>query len=58
MHLLCLGVMKSLIEKWIGSRKSMGRIKVQKKIIWKEFMLTLQSAVPKEFQRKDFDLDN
>lgn len=42
MYLLCLGVMKNLIEKWIGSRKNICRIKVQKRIIWKEFMMAIR----------------
>lgn len=54
MHLLFMGVMKWLLEKW-NSRSSPFRIKKSKERVFKELMASLEKMVPAEFQRKVFD---
>lgn len=57
MHLLCVGVMKNLIESWITGRKSC-RLSTEKNKELKMLLSSFSSNVPSEFQRKIFDLDD
>lgn len=57
MHLLCVGVMKNIVDKWITSRNPC-RLSVSKKLELKTVLLTLSTRVPSEFQRKMFDFDD
>jgi len=56
MHLLYLGVMKWLLQKWV-LRSSPYRIKKSKLIRLKSLLFSLESMMPAEFQRKVFDID-
>lgn len=53
MHILYLGVMKTLMESWI-LRTSVARLRINKVIELKLKFLKLRSSVPFEFQRKKF----
>lgn len=58
MHLLFNGVMKTLLERWIGKKKNrakLGRIQRNK---LREILLALKGSIPTEFQRKTFDLED
>lgn len=55
MHLLHLGVMKSLMGKWLN-RSNVARLKKSKVTFLTLRMLALSSHVPFEFQRKKFDV--
>ena len=57
MHLLYLGVMKTLMEFWI-LRSSVARLKIKKVNKLKSKFLKLTGSVPYEFQRKKFDLSD
>lgn len=57
MHLLTIGVMKSIMDKWIQSHLPCG-LPITKKLKLKEILNSLKQKVPCEFQRKVFDLDN
>ncbi|XP_063994844.1 uncharacterized protein LOC135172620 [Diachasmimorpha longicaudata] len=57
MHLLCLGVMKGLMEKWIGKKRNQAKLKNAQITQWKKIMDSIKPMIPSEFQRKNFDLD-
>lgn len=57
MHLLFLGVTKSLIDKWINGN-NIARIAKRKRILFKELLLSQSSYIPCEFQRKQLQLDD
>lgn len=62
MHLLCIGVMRSLFTHWFGdgkkNTKSIARVKRSKRKILREIMASMKPSVPREFQRKEFDLED
>lgn len=51
MHLCCLGIMKKLLEYWLG-HNSPARFDVRKKQEISRRMIELHSQIPSEFQRK------
>lgn len=57
MHLLCIGIMLALMEKWI-SRSSGSSIRPQNLEVLKQILIAITSDVPIEFQRKTFDIDD
>ncbi|XP_011859970.1 PREDICTED: uncharacterized protein LOC105557361 [Vollenhovia emeryi] len=58
MHLLCCGVMKSLLDKWLSSRKQMGSIGRRGRNNLTKILLNLSMQISIEFQRKLFDVTN
>jgi len=56
MHLLYLGVMKTLLEKWI-LKKSIAGLKRRQVRHLKDIMNSISRDVPCEFQRKKFDIN-
>lgn len=57
MHLLCLSLIKYLMEKWVGKKRTVSKFKRKKIKKFRELLNLLKTKVPSEFQRKDFDLD-
>lgn len=55
MHLLHLGIMKYLMESWIG-RKSVARLRLSQLSVLREMLLSIKYNIPCEFQRKAFDI--
>jgi len=58
MHLLCIGVIRSLFEKWLNKGTSLARIKRTKRKILRESLKLVTSSIPCEFQRKEYDLED
>lgn len=56
MHLLYLGVMKSLLENWI-LRSNQAHVKLRVVAQLKNIMHAIKDDVPMEYQRKVFDVD-
>lgn len=57
MHLLCLGVMKNLFQKWTTGRCP-SRLRADKVALLQTRLESLSENVPCEFQRKKFDLND
>lgn len=57
MHLLCIGVMKTLYDKWLNSRY-ICRLSNDKRDKLQKILLSISDCVPCEFQRKKFDLND
>jgi len=61
MHLLCIGVIRSLFEKWLNKGTSLARIKQTKQKILRESLklITLvNNIINTLFQRKKYDLED
>ncbi|XP_034945154.1 uncharacterized protein [Chelonus insularis] len=56
MHMLYLGAMKNLLEKWMG-RKSRSKLSLRSRQIFRQLIETMTPYIPLEFQRKEFSLD-
>lgn len=56
MHLLCCGVMKSLLEKWLSKKKIKGKIGHRQRLTLSELLISMSDYIPSEFQRKVFDV--
>lgn len=54
MHMLFLGNMKLLLEKWLSSN-NVGRIGAENKLQLKALLETMPSNIPDEFQRKELE---
>ena len=56
MHLVCLGVMKRLLKKWIGTGRFDYVLSEANKDLINERLLAWKRCVPDNFQRKSRDL--
>ena len=57
MHLVCLGVMKKLLQLWLHKGPLTTRLGRQNKAEISKSLLTLRTQVPSEFSRKPRSLD-
>lgn len=57
MHLLCIGVMKSLLEKWMAGN-NMSRLQLRDRNALTALVRTFEPNIPSEFQRKTLDLSD
>lgn len=57
MHLLCIGVTKTLLHYWLQGPK-VCKISLRNRLLLKEMLESVSNDVPSEFQRKKFDLDD
>jgi len=58
MHLLYIGVTRSLFEKWLHTGRSLARIKRIKRKILRESLKSIMTSKPCEFQWKEYDLED
>lgn len=58
MHLVCLGVMKKLIESLIFGKCSMGKLQNFEVNFLSNLLLTLQNYCPREFARIPREIEN
>ena len=58
MHLLCNGVIKTLLERWTGKKKIRAKLGRLTRKQLSNILLSLKGSIPTEFQRKTFELDD
>ena len=58
MHLLCNGVIKTLLERWTGKKKIRAKLGRLTRKQLSNILLSLKGSIPIEFQRKTFELDD